>query len=549
MPEIQVPVLIVGGGLTGLAAALFLRQHDVDCLLVERNTTTSQLLRSTHVSPRTMELFRTVGIQQAVWDVAEKVVLGKYWSRGDLPPHQLPRAILRAASLDAVAAGDVIVMDEGANSFTAVSPTEPVWCGQDRVEPIMLARARELGADIRFATDMASFSPDEDGVTARIVDRASGEATDVRARYLIGADGAGGAIRTAVGIEREGNGTIGHVLNVLFEAELDTILGGRRFLILYLTNPKAPGMLFKLDDRRWIFGLSCGPEDIVEGKISPEECVDIVRTAVGRPEIDVKVLTTMGWWMAHEVVRTYRNKRVFLAGDACHVLPPTGGFGANAGIQDANNLAWKLAGVLNGWADEALLDTYDAERLPVGKETADQAWMRHMRWAGPAKRGERDERDQTVVTTAYRYTSAAIIGDPYPEALGHDLTIDGKPGMRVPHVWVGLNGNRVSTVDMAGPEFALLAGPDGQDWVDAARDAAAELGIPLRCHTVGAGATLDDPEHGFLDAAGLTRQGALLVRPDGFVGWRNPESGNGEETAVLHGVLSRISAPVSAALR
>ncbi len=549
MPEIQVPVLIVGGGLTGLAAALFLRQHDVSCLLVERSTTTSELLRSTHVSPRTMELFRTVGIQEAVWDVAEKVVLGKYWSRRDLPPHQLPRAILRAASLDAVVAGDVIVMDEGANSFTAVSPIEPVWCGQDRVEPIMLARARELGADIRFATAMTDFVQDEDGVTARIVDRESGEETTVLAKYLIGADGAGGAIRTAVGIERDGNGTIGHVLNVLFEAELDSILGGRRFLILYLTNPKAPGMLFKLDDRRWIFGLSCGPEDIVEGKISHEECADIVRTAVGRPEIDVKVLTTMGWWMAHEVARTYRAKRVFLAGDACHVLPPTGGYGANAGVQDANNIAWKIAGVLNGWADEALLDTYEAERLPVGRETADQAWMRHMRWAGPAKRGERDERDQTVITTAYRYTSAAVIGEPYPEAFGHDLTIDGKPGMRVPHVWADLRGRRVSTVDLAGPEFVLLAGPDGQPWIEAAHDAAAEFGIPLRGYTIGKGATLDDPGDSFLAAAGLTRQGALLVRPDGFVGWRNSEDGNGAAVAVLRGVLSRISAAVSAALR
>lgn len=542
MSDLEVPVLVVGGGMTGLAAALFLRQGGVDCVLVERNTSTSAMLRSTHVSPRTMELFRTVGIQQAVWDVAEKVIPGKFWVRGDLPPNQLPRVILRAPSLAAVAAGDAIVMDQGGNTFNAVSPVEPVWCGQDRVEPIMLRRAREMGADIRFGTEMTGFTQDADGVTAQIVDRSSRVETTVRARYVIGADGAGGALRTALGIERTGNGTIGHVLNVLFEADLDTPLAGRRFLILYLTNPEASGTLFKLDDKRWIFGLVCGPADIVEGAISHEECAELVRKAVGCPELAVHVHSTMGWWMAHEVVQTYRAGRVFLAGDACHVLPPTGGFGANAGIQDANNLAWKLAGVINGWAGDDLLDTYEAERRPVGQETADQAWMRHMRWAGPRGQGERVERDQTVITTAYRYTSAAVIGAAFPEAFGPDYVIDGRPGMRVPHRWVTASGAEVSTVDLAGPRFVLLTGSDAREWTEAARRAAARTGFPLDVRTIGRGAELDDPDDAFLIAAGITRRGALLVRPDGFVAWRGAEAGGAGAAATMGDVIARLSA-------
>ncbi|GIM92620.1 FAD-dependent monooxygenase [Paractinoplanes toevensis] len=539
MTDIRVPVLIVGGGLTGLAAALFLRQHGVDCTLVERNTTTSQLLRSTHVSPRTMELFRTVGIQQAVWDVAEKVVPGRLWSETNLPPHQLPRAILRAGSLADVVSGDAIVMEEGANQFTDVGPCEPVWCGQDRVEPIMLAEAVRKGADVRFATDLVSFAPDPDGVTARIRDRATGKTSTVRADYLIGADGAGGSVRTQLGIERRGNGTVGHVLNMLFKADLDTVLGGRRFLILYLTSKQAPGMLFKLDDERWIFGWFCGPDEIVDNAVPAERCLELIRTATGvDPDFPIDLQLTMGWWMAHEVVDAYRDQRVFLAGDACHVLPPTGGFGANAGVQDASNLAWKLAAVLHGWGGDGLLDSYQAERRPVGQATADQAWMRHMRWSGPPA-GDFEQRDQTVVTTGYRYGSPVILGDAPDEVFAATMTLDGRPGSRVPHVWLTRDGHPISSVDLAGPEFALIGGAEAADWIPELVADARRAGIPLAAYPLAAdGGTVTDPGEAFASAAGITARGAVLVRPDGFVCWRTedrPAEGPAQVLAAVTG--------------
>jgi 2-polyprenyl-6-methoxyphenol hydroxylase-like FAD-dependent oxidoreductase len=527
MAEPRIGVLVVGAGMSGLAAALFLRQQGVDCLIVERNTTVSQLLRSTHVSPRTMELFRTLGIEEDVFGVASRFVLGKHWSDQDLPRRHMPRAILRAGALADIVNGDVQVMAEGENDFADISPTEAVWCGQDKIEPIMFAESQRRGADVRFGTDFVSFEQHADGITAVLRDRASGEESTVHAGYLIAADGAHGTIGKELGIERRGHGTLGYVLNVLFKADLDTPLDGRRFMILYLINKYAPGMLFKLDDdNRWIYGIFGDPRRLAPDRMPTEECVGHIRAATGIKDLVVDVQTTMGWWIGHGVADTYRSGRVFLVGDACHVLPPTGGFGANVGVQDAHNLAWKLGAVLNGWAGDDLLDTYQAERRPVGAETVEQAWMRHMRWSNPDDDAYRDEREQTIVTTAYRYSSAAIIGPAFGEALGRELVIDGTPGIRVPHVWLD---ERTSSVDVAGKDFVLFG---AAAWTVAAERVAATHGVPLR--------TLSADEK-FRAATGLEADGALLVRPDGFVAWR-AVAGVPDPVAALTDVLSAITA-------
>ncbi|MGW2649808.1 FAD-dependent oxidoreductase [Streptomyces sp. NPDC001393] len=525
MPDVRVPVLVVGGGMSGLAAALFLRQQGIDCLLVERNSGVSQMLRSTHVSPRTMELFRSLGIEQGVLDVAEKFVLGKHWADRDLPPHHLPRAILRAQSLADIVQGDVLVMAEGENDFHDVGPSEAVWCGQDKVEPVMLEEALRRGARIDFHTELESFTQDAGGVTARVRDLRTGHTRSVRADYLIAADGAHSPLRKELGIERTGHGALGHVLNILFRADIEAVLDGRRFMILYLQNPEAPGMLFKVDDERWIYGIFGDPRVLDASEITEDRCVELVRKATGVPGLEVDVLETKGWWIGHGIAETYRAGRVFLVGDCAHVLPPTGGFGANCGVQDAHNLAWKLAGVLRGWAGEALLDTYEAERRPVGQATIDQAWMRHMRWSNPQDADVRDERDQTIVTTAYRYTSPVILGPGFTDPLGHELVIDGQPGMRVPHARLtNSRGEEVSPLDLTGETFLLFTGDQSGDWGCRGLAAAERLGIPLRLFRLGSDGEVDDPAGEFRKASGLGPRGALLVRPDGFVAWRTEDA-------------------------
>lgn len=539
MPDIEVPVLVVGGGMSGLATALFLRQQGVDCHVVERNSGVSQMLRSTHVSPRTMELFRTLGIEQGVLDVAEKFVLGKHWSDQNLPPHHLPRAILRARSLADIVEGDVVVMAEGENDFHDIGPSEAVWCGQDKVEPVMLEEALRRGARISFGTELESFVQDDDGVTAQVRDLASGRTRTVRADYLIAADGAHSALRKELGIERTGHGALGHVLNVLFTADIDAILDGRRFMILYLQNREAPGMLFKVDDERWIYGVFGDPRVLDASKIGEEECVELVRKATGVEDLDVDVIETKSWWIGHGIADTYRAGRVFLVGDSAHVLPPTGGFGANCGVQDAHNLAWKLAGVLHGWAGGELLDTYETERRPVGRATIDQAWMRHMRWSDPQDADERDEREQTIVTTAYRYTSPVVLGPGFDDPLGRELVIDGQPGMRVPHAWLtDARGREISPLDLTGETFLLFTGDQADDWARRGAAAAERMGIPLRVFRLGQDNEVRDPYGEFRKASGIGPRGALLVRPDGFVAWRAEEA----DTTAFDDVLAAVTA-------
>ncbi len=221
---------------------------------------------------------------------------------------------------------------------------------------------------------------------------------------------------------------------------------------------------------------------------------------------------------------------MFLAGDAAHQMPPTGAFGANTGIQDAHNLAWKLAAVLNGQAAPALLATYDDERCPVARFTAEQAGLRSATTAfDPSTANGTRLADPLVVIVGYQYTSQAIIPeDEAPLPLDH-LELNGHPGRRAPHLWLERQGKRISTLDLFGSRFVLLAGADGRTWRDAAQAIAARRGIALDAYSVGSTGDLIDLDERWCTTYGVTSTGAVLVRPDGFVGWRTQGSEEPQE--------------------
>ncbi|WP_371657972.1 FAD-dependent oxidoreductase [Streptomyces sp. NBC_00280] len=547
----EVPVLIVGGGLTGLSAALFLSQQGVDCRLIEKHEGTTVLTRASGISSRTMELLRDVGLEQTVVERGPKLIEGARWRELGQPANQIPWVVIRANGLGALE--DAVIVEEPSLDVDHLSPTRPYWCGQDRLEPILRDEAVRRGARIDFNTRMDAFETDENGVTATVTDQATGQKSTVRAQYLIAADGVRSLVRETLGISRAGHGAIGNAMSVLFKADLQGIVEGRRFVICYLPNPDEPGVLQMpevpavlqlFDEERWIFGFFYDPRETTAEDFTEEQCAQIIRTATGLPDLEIEVQMAKPWEMSHNNAQSYRRGRVFLAGDAAHVHPPAGAFGANGGIQDAHNLAWKLASVLDGAAGAGLLDTYEQERMPIGAAVADQAWIRHIWRLNDSEELRRALRESTLVATGYRYTSDAVLGAAYSEPIpaAHDLT--GKPGHRVPHIWVRRGGDRVSTVDLSADTFVLLTGPDGGEWQTAADKVAKATGIRVHCYTVGPVGQLTDEDGAFLATTGLTRNGALLIRPDDFVAWRAehlPDDAPGTLQNVLEQILARSS--------
>jgi len=266
-----------------------------------------------------------------------------------------------------------------------------------------------------------------------------------------------------------------------------------------------------------------GAKDVA-GDISPERCIALVRSAIGVPDTPVEIEDVAIWKAEAICADAYRKGRVFIAGDAAHVVPPTGGFGGNTGVQDAANLAWKMAMVLRGEAGEALLDSYEAERRPVGLLTVGQAYTRYMRRVTPEEVTDDTPplRDEMTMELGQFYPSGAVVDgrtDDQPACLHPDET-RGAPGSRVPYAWLT---ESVSTVDCANDGFAILHGPDGGAWAEAGADFAT-WALP----------------HEALYRFGTGPTGALLVRPDGFVAARATDDANAAE--VLTSWLTRVEA-------
>jgi putative polyketide hydroxylase len=266
--------------------------------------------------------------------------------------------------------------------------------------------------------------------------------------------------------------------------------------------------------------------------------VELVRKAVGLPELEVELKGALPWQSTVRTADRYRQGRVFLAGDAAHIMPPWGGFGANTGIQDAHNLAWKLAAVLNDHAPDELLDTYQSEREPVARAVGALAGgMNNARGLLNTARGFgvlgmfwNMRKIFPYLTMGYGYASTSLSLEPGPAPGPGTNDLRGRPGTRAPHVWLERAGQRLSTLDLLGRRFVLLAGADGATWCAAARTAAAELGLPLDTHRLSI--DLQDPEDRWPAAYGVTARGAVLIRPDGIVTWRSRDRSSSPEEIV-----------------
>jgi hypothetical protein len=266
----------------------------------------------------------------------------------------------------------------------------------------------------------------------------------------------------------------------------------------------------------------------VAESITEERALELLRAAIGVPDIPVVIEDMAKWRAEADSAERYREGRVFLAGDAAHVVPPNGGFGGNTGVQDAHNLAWKLALVLKGVAGVGLLDTYDEERRPIGELTVEQAYARYVTRVAPylGTEGMQPLVDDFSMEIGYRYNSSAVLLEPDDDRALHQHPREskGRPGSRAPHVSIDHVGARISTLDLFGRGFVLLVAPGGGAWREAAAAAAESVGLPLDSHVI--------PDTEFPDAYGITGAGAVLVRPDGVVGWRALDSTRASEPAM-----------------
>ena len=505
------PVVISGGGLVGLSTAMFLAQHGVPSLVVERLRGGSPLPRAAHFHLRTIELFRAAGIEEEVKAQSAKEFLPE-------------GAIISMDTLAGKKLADIIPgLNVGVDD--SLSPCRRLFITQRGLEPILRGRAKSVGAQVIEGSEVVSAVQEDDGVTVTIADVDTGERRDLRTEYLVAAEGAHSAVRDALGIPFEGRGVFSNSMTIYFTADLAPQLLGKPLSVIYISN-ETMGGFFRVDkDCQAGFlvvntiGDPATNPDVADAAKDTSEArlIELVRVAAGVPDLAVHIDGVARWRASSDVAASYSDRRIFLAGDAAHVMPPNGGFGGNTGIHDAYDLAWKLAWAVRGEAGEGLLASYSDERRPVGRLTVEQAYARY-------------------VTRTASYLGATDYEQLVPDleielgyVYGNDETVHedprttrGMPGTRAPHLWLQRDGRRVSTLDLFGTAFVVLASPRGRPWLDAAASAGA----------VGEEVDVD----GFADAYGIGDAGAVLVRPDGFVAWRQAADLEDPEAALRAGV-------------
>ncbi|MFZ0904029.1 MAG: FAD-dependent monooxygenase [Mycobacterium sp.] len=537
MSVTHVPVLIVGAGAGGLATSALLAKHGVRSLLVEKRDEVFIYPKARNLSFRSLEVLRSLGLAEEVHAIAEGV-----------------SDMVAKPTLNSTEESEGFDVDAIFSPFNELSP-EPAgqYCPQSAFEPMLLAHIRRQHSQVQYGTELCSFEQDDSGITALVRERDSGAAETVRADYLVAADGVHSPIRNALGVTTSGFGALPiYVVFIYFRAPW------RKFVpklgdgdAVQVKNADADGIFLPVREDFGIFITTYFPGDgETAAQFTAQRCRDVLTKAIGEP-IDVEIIDVAPWQPYEQVADQFQSGRVFLVGDSAHTMPPFKAGGANTAIQSAHNLAWKLAAVLNGMADPALLATYHTERHPVGRFNARQSLT------GPAEAFLRldDNRPQLpadeeapmfAVLIGYQYVSAAVIFDDSAPADSHAVSLveelRAQPGTRVPHAWVHRAGRRISTLDLVGPGFTLFTGASGAPWASAADAVSTTLNVPISVHSIGTESEICDIEGRWAELTGLSPDQALLVRPDDFVAWRTralPGSPENRLGQVLCQILGR----------
>ena len=379
---------------------------------------------------RTIEIYRSVGLEGEIVDASEL----EFEQDGAI------------VSVESLAGKELEYYFRNVNEgYESLSPSPRLFITQIGLEPILRRHADALGARLEYSTELVSLDQDEDGATALVRNRETGAERTVRARYVVGADGSKSPVRDGLGIGLRGHPSFSKCITIYFRADVKPLLGDRNLSVIYVFGPTLQGFFrFSLagDAGFLVVNSTTDPggarnRDVSED-MSEERCVEYVREALGAPALAIEIENVQQWNACADWAERFQEGRVFLAGDAAHNMPPTGGFGGNTGVADAHNLAWKLALVLDGSAGPGLLETYDAERRPVAELTVEQAYTRYVVRLDP-ELGTDDIQPfvpDPPIELGHRYHSSAVIAESDDDGSIHENPGEpsGRPGTRAPHV-------------------------------------------------------------------------------------------------------------------
>jgi 2,4-dichlorophenol 6-monooxygenase len=562
---IETDVLIVGSGPAGSSAGLALSTFGIPNMIVTKYGWLANTPRAHLNNQRTMEILRDLGVEpEVIAKASPQDILGNAVFCTSLAGEELGR--LRMFGTEPRRRAD----------HTLASPCSMCDLPQNLLEPIILGAAAERGTKVRFLSEYLSSRQDAGGVTAEVKDRVSNQTYQIRAKYLLGADGANSKVAEDAGLPLEGKMGVAGSMNIVFHCDLTQYVSYRPSVLYWVLQPGSDvggvGMGVIRMVRPWKEWLAIWGYDINAGapQLTDQAAEAIVRNLIGDQHVPIQIRSCSLWTVNDMYATRYSTGRVFCMGDAVHRHPPMNGLGSNTSIQDAYNLAWKLALVLKGKANPGLLDTYNEERVPIGQQIVKRAnksigetgaifevlglqpgsevaqmWrnMEARKNATPEAAAQRENLRKAILQKNYefnthgvelnqRYRSAAVVSDGTPEPpferdaelYFHPTTW---PGARLPHVWLQKDGRQISTLDIAGKgRFVVLTGIGGERWIEAARKASSTHEIAIEAFVIGPGRDFTDLYGEWAEAREIGESGCLLVRPDAHVGWRAAEAGD-----------------------
>ncbi|MET7773677.1 FAD-dependent monooxygenase [Nocardia sp. NPDC005366] len=554
---VETDVLIVGSGPAGAGAALFLSELDVDNIMITKYRWTANTPRAHITNQRAMEIFRDMKIEEQVLSYAT--------------PHDLIGDTVFCTSIAGEEIGRIRTWGtrpDREGDYRLASPCLTVDIPQTYLEPILVRNATERGTQTRFSTEYLGHEQDVDGVTVDVRDRLTGHEYQIRAKYLIGADGARSQVASDLGLPYEGKMDIAGSMNITFKADITQLVDHRPSVLYWVIQPGSnvggigTGLVRMV--RPWDEWLIVWGYDINEPApdLDEEMAKGIVRDLLGLPDLDPEITGFSLWGVNEMYATTLQSGRVFCAGDAIHRHPPSNGLGSNTSVQDSYNLAWKLAAVLEGQAAPSLLDSYTLERAPVAKRIVTRANRSAREFGdlfealgiaglsgaemtaaleerkantpeGAAKRAALMKAMETKnyefnahgVELGQFYESNAILSDGTRPASSPDEDLyhvmSTSPGAHLPHAWVGDNVTKRALMDLAPyTRWTLLTGVSGEAWSEASAKVANELGVPLEAVVIGPGRDVTDLYFDWAKLREVGDSGAVLVRPDKHVAWR-----------------------------